>query len=62
MQSAFIPQSSPFACWQLPIPSHWFGAAQVPGSGWPFATFEQVPSIPATLHALHVPVQPALQQ
>src|SRR6185369_9586787 len=60
--SAFPPHACPRPFLQAPSPSHWLGAAQVPRSLIPFGTFEQVPTVPARLHALQVPTQAVLQQ
>jgi hypothetical protein len=46
---------------QDPAPSHTLGLSQVPVSDAPAATFEQMPTLPPTLHAWHVPVHAELQ-
>lgn len=49
---------------QTPAPLHTCDGAllQVTGSVLPMGTFEQIPTVPAILHAWHVPVQAVSQQ
>jgi hypothetical protein len=60
--SPAVTHGLPMGNWQLPAPSQAFGAEHVPVSVCPMRTFEHVPRLPATLHALQVAVQVVLQQ
>jgi hypothetical protein len=59
-------QASPFADLQLPLPSHDIAAPEhiivALVSSCPAGLFEQVPTLPVTLQALHVPKHAVLQQ
>jgi hypothetical protein len=55
-------QATPFCFLHAPAPSQAAGATQVPRSVWPTGTSVQVPTDPATLHAMQVPVHARSQQ
>lgn len=52
----------PFERKHEPLPLQTIGAAQVPGSLAPVATFAQEPSIPGSAHVMHVPPHALEQQ
>jgi hypothetical protein len=61
-QSLPIAQPWPFSFLQLPMPSQEFVPMQLGESSDAAGTFEHVPTLPATLHALHVSGHVELQQ
>jgi len=54
------PCPTSFLHWPLPL-QETLEPVHEGESSWPVGTFEHVPTLPDTLHALHVPVQPELQ-
>ena len=61
-QAAALVQAVPLLARQLPVPSQAWPSAQLPATVVPALAATQVPSDPATLHALHGPLQVELPQ
>jgi hypothetical protein len=61
-QTLTLEQTMPFLLLQLPLPSHAWPSAQLPGTSVPAVALAQVPSWPATAQDWQGPEQDAVEQ